>query len=189
MSPDATRAPGYVSPDGETVLIGCGNLLRGDDAAGPIAIRYLWERWGEAVPQGIRVVDGGTAGMDVAFQMRGARRVVIVDACLTGETPGTLYRVPGAEVEDLPPADGINLHAFRWDHALAFARWLLGDEYPTDITVWLVEAAQTDFGALLTPAVDRAVRDLVERLADELATPGAPDLAEAVPATSATHDV
>ncbi|MEM7787066.1 MAG: hydrogenase maturation protease, partial [Bacteroidota bacterium] len=94
-TPTLDHAPGYVSPDGETVLIGCGNLLRGDDAAGPLAVRYLWERWGEAVPPGVRVVDGGTAGMDVAFQMRGARRVVIVDACLTGETPGTLYRVPG----------------------------------------------------------------------------------------------
>lgn len=167
--PTPTHAPGYVAPDGETVLIGCGNLLRGDDAAGPLVVRYLWERWGERVPPGVRVVDGGTAGMDVAFQMRGARRVVLVDACLTGETPGTLYRVPGEEVEDLPPADGINLHAFRWDHALAFARWLLKDDYPTNITVYLIEAAQTDFGAPLSDAVERTARDLAARLDTELA--------------------
>ena len=163
------RAPGYVAPGGETVLIGCGNLLRGDDAAGPMTIRQLWARWGESVPTGIRVVDGGTAGMDVAFQMRGARRVLIVDACLTGEEPGTLYRVPGAEVENVPPVDGMNLHAFRWDHALAFARWLLKDDYPTDITVYLIEAAQTDFGAPLSPAVSDAVDALAERLDGELA--------------------
>jgi hydrogenase maturation protease len=186
MSPDTVqRAPGYVSPTGETVLIGCGNLLRGDDAAGPLAVRYLWERWGERVPPGVRVVDGGTAGMDVAFQMRGARRVILVDACLTGEAPGTLYRVPGDELEELPPSDGINLHAFRWDHALAFARWLLKDDYPTDITVWLVEAAQTDFGADLSPSVERAVRDLVARLADDLA---GTDGAAPASATTATTD-
>ena len=46
----APRAPGYVSPGGETVLIGCGNLLRGDDAAGPMTVRQLWARWGESVP-------------------------------------------------------------------------------------------------------------------------------------------
>ena len=107
--------------------------------------------------------------MDVAFQMRGARRVLIVDACLTGEAPGTLYRVPGSEVENVPPVDGMNLHAFRWDHALAFARWLLKDDYPTDITVYLVEAAQTDFGAPLSPAVADAVDDLAARLDGELA--------------------
>jgi hydrogenase maturation protease len=163
-----TQAPGYVAPDGETVLIGCGNLLRGDDAAGPLVIRYLWELWGEHVPTGIRVVDGGTAGMDVAFQMRGAQRVVLVDACQTGETTGTLYKVPGSEVENVPPADGMNLHAFRWDHALAFARWLLKDDYPTDITVWLIEAAQTDFGAPLSPPVEKTARDLAVRLDADL---------------------
>ena len=50
------------------------------------------------MPDGLRLVDGGTAGMDVAFQMRGADRVVIVDASATGAAPGTVYRVPGAEL-------------------------------------------------------------------------------------------
>ncbi|MEM9665991.1 MAG: hydrogenase maturation protease [Bacteroidota bacterium] len=167
-APSPARMPGYVAPDGDVVVIGCGNLLRGDDAAGPLVIRHLWDRWGTAIPSGIRVVDGGTAGMDVAFQMRGARRVILVDACLTGEVPGTLYRVPGEEVEQLPPADGLNLHAFRWDHALAFARWLLKDAYPTDITVYLIEAAQTDFGAPLTEAVEQTVHALAARLDAEL---------------------
>ncbi|EUA52037.1 hydrogenase maturation protease family protein [Mycobacterium xenopi 3993] len=49
------------------LIIGCGNLLRGDDGVGPIMVRHLWER---GMPDGVRLVDGGTAGMDVAFQMR-----------------------------------------------------------------------------------------------------------------------
>ncbi|WP_264001449.1 hydrogenase maturation protease, partial [Mycolicibacterium gadium] len=52
-------------------MVGCGNLLRGDDGVGPVLVRHLWER---GVPAGARLVDGGTAGMDVAFQMRGAER-------------------------------------------------------------------------------------------------------------------
>ena len=65
--------------------MGCGNLLRGDDGVGPILVRHLWER---GMPDGLRLVDGGTAGMDLAFQMRGAERVVIVDACLTSGPTG-----------------------------------------------------------------------------------------------------
>ncbi|HMZ79592.1 MAG TPA: hydrogenase maturation protease, partial [Acidobacteriota bacterium] len=57
------------------LIIGCGNLLRGDDAVGPILIRHLWEI---GLPAGVRCADGGTAGMDVAFQMRGADQVIIV---------------------------------------------------------------------------------------------------------------
>jgi hydrogenase maturation protease len=140
---------------GDVVVIGCGNLLRGDDAVGPTLIRLLWD---QGLPDsGVVLVDGGTAGMDVSFKMRGARNVVIIDASATGSVPGTIFRVPAAELEDLPALEGLHSHAFRWDHALAFARWLLKDEYPDDITVFLIEAASVDFGAPLTPAVAAAM--------------------------------
>ena len=79
-------------PGCDVLVVGCGNLLRGDDGVGPVMIRHLWDR---GVPEGAKLVDGGTAGMDVGFQMRGAKRVVIVDASTTGVAPGTVYRVPG----------------------------------------------------------------------------------------------
>ncbi|MBW0116775.1 hydrogenase maturation protease [Pseudonocardia sp. KRD-169] len=156
-------------------MVGCGNLLRGDDGVGPILVRHLWER---GVPDGARLVDGGTAGMDVAFQMRGAGRVVIVDASATGAEPGTLYRVPGAELETLPPLSGLHTHSFRWDHAIAFARWALAEACPDDITVFLVEAASVEMGADLTEPVVAGMEQviaLIER--DYLAPlrPSAPD--------------
>lgn len=144
-------------PRGQVVVIGCGNLLRGDDAVGPILVRHLWE---QGVPDGVTLVDGGTAGMDVAFKMRGARQVIIVDAAATGADPGTIYRVPGEELEDLPSLDGLHMHQFRWDHALSFGRWLLKDEYPSDITVYLIEAAQTVHGAPLSPPVEAAMHQV-----------------------------
>lgn len=145
----------------DTLIIGCGNLLRGDDGVGPILIRRLWEL---GLPPGVRVADGGTAGMDVAFKMRGADQVILVDACRTGETPGTIYRVPGAELENLPPLTGIHLHAFRWDHALAFARWLLKEEYPRSITVYLIEIADAETGAELSPPVAAAMEEVAQML-------------------------
>jgi hydrogenase maturation protease len=148
----------------DTLIIGCGNLLRGDDGVGPMVIRRLWDL---GLPPGVRVADGGTGGMDVAFKMRGADRVVIIDAARTGSPPGTLYQVPGHELEQLPPLDGINLHMFRWDHALAFGRWLLKDEYPRDITVYLIEGACFDFGAGLSPAVAQQMDALAQRLTTE----------------------
>ena len=142
-----------------TLIIGCGNLLRGDDAAGPVFIRMLWER---GLPSGVRCADGGTGGMDVAFQMRGVPEVILVDACRSGAEPGSIFCVPGPELEQLPPLRGINLHAFRWDHALAFARWLLKEEYPQSITVFLVEAESFEPGVALSPAVDSALDRLAE---------------------------
>jgi len=149
----------------DTLIIGCGNLLRGDDAVGPILVRVLAER---GVPPGVRLADGGTAGMDVAFKMRGAGHVIIVDACRTGQPPGTLYQVPGEELAQLPPITGLNLHAFRWDHALAFGRWLLKEEYPPRITVYLIEAENLEFGDELSRPVRATMENLVQKLTTEL---------------------
>lgn len=143
-----------------TLIIGCGNLLRSDDAVGPVLIRRLWEL---GLPDHIRVCDGGTAGMDVAFQMEGMDEVIIVDACRTGADPGTLYEIPGHEVE-APPLTQMNLHAFRWDNAIAFGRWLLKDRYPSKVTVFLIEGKRFDFGMDISPEVAQAMETLVNEL-------------------------
>jgi len=149
----------------KTLVIGCGNLLRGDDAAGPVLIRRMGDR---GLPEGVRCADGGTGGMDVAFQMRGVEHVILVDACTSGSEPGSIFEVPGSEVEHLPPLTGINMHAFRWDHAIAFGRWLLKDEYPANVTAYLIEGEAFEMGEGLSPAVDRAVDQLVDRLFERL---------------------
>ncbi|HEX7659372.1 MAG TPA: hydrogenase maturation protease [Pseudonocardiaceae bacterium] len=143
----------------QVLVVGCGNLLRGDDGVGPVLIRQLWDR---GMPDGVQIVDGGTAGMDVAFRMRGAKRVVVIDASTTGAKPGTVYRVPGEKLEDLPPLETLHTHSFRWDHALAFAHWLLKDEYPDDVTVFLIEAGNLELGFELS----QPVRDAMTRVMD-----------------------
>ncbi len=165
-----------IEPPGCALLIiGCGNLLRGDDGVGPVLVRHLWER---GVPTGARLVDGGTAGMDVAFQMRGADRVVIIDAAATGAAPGTVYRVPGAELEELPPLQGLHTHSFRWDHAIAFARWALAENCPTDITVFLIEAAAVEMGAELSAPVEAGMERVIALLERDYLSPLRPEAGE-----------
>lgn len=167
-----------LEPPGCAVLVvGCGNLLRGDDGVGPVLIRHLWDR---GVPEGARLVDGGTAGMDVGFQMRGATRVVIVDASATGAAPGTVYRVPGEELGNLPPLQGLHTHSFRWDHAIPFARWALGDACPTDITVFLIEAAAMEMGAELSEPVEAAMEQVIGMIEADFLGPLRPRIADEV---------
>lgn len=74
--------------------------------------------------------------------------------------------MPGEEFAELPPLHGLHTHSFRWDHAIAFARWALGDACPTDITVFLIEVLSVDYGAELSEPVTAAMNtviDVVER--------------------------
>jgi hydrogenase maturation protease len=149
----------------DVLVIGFGNLLRGDDAAGPVLVRRMRER---GLPPGVECADGGTVGMDVVFRMQGRAEVILADACRSGSEPGALFEVPGEELEKLPQPIGINLHSFRWDHAIAFARWLLKEDYPARVTACLVEGASFEPGAPLSATVDRAVDALVDRLLGRL---------------------
>lgn len=178
VTPDRNSVTGEDSdldlepPGCAVIVIGCGNLLRGDDGVGPVLIRHLWDR---GVPEGAKLVDGGTAGMDVGFQMRGAQRVVIVDACVSqgagGAAPGTVYRVPGEELTDLPPLQGLHTHSFRWDHAIPFARWALGEACPTDITVFLIEAAEMELGAELSDPVRAGMEQVITLIERDFLAP------------------
>lgn len=152
------------------LIIGCGNILRSDDGVGPVLLRHLLDR---GLPAGVGVADGGTAGMDVAFRMRGARHVVLIDACTTGAEPGTIYEVPGHEVETPPLEACGNLHSFRWDHAISFARWLLKDDFPESITVYLIEAQTTAPGMELSAVVRESMHRLIDRLIDRTSNPAA----------------
>lgn len=143
-----------------TVIIGCGNLLRTDDGVGPLLIRKLWEL---GLSDHVRLADGGTAGMDVIYQIGDAQELILVDACQTGSKPGTIFEVPGEEVET-PPLKSINLHNFRWDHALAMGKWLLKERFPSKVTVFLIEVEDLSPGFGLSPSVQNAM----ERLAQEL---------------------
>jgi hydrogenase maturation protease len=111
----------------------------------------------EPIPAGIELIDGGTNGLGVATSMRGARQVIIVDAASTGQPPGTILRVSGEELEGRTAPAALDTHRLRWDQALSLGRWLLDDDYPDDVTVFLIEIAQTDYGAPLSSAVVEAM--------------------------------
>ena len=106
----------------------------------------------------------GTTIERLAQKLFGCNVIHRADCHICGGEPGSIYRMRGEDVEQLPPLDGINLHSFRWDHALAFGRWVLKDDYPTDIVVYLIEAASFGFGDPLSELVEAAVDELVDHL-------------------------
>jgi len=78
-----------VEPSGpdtqRTLVIGVGNLLRGDDGIG---VRVAQALAREPLPEDVEVIDAGTRGLDLLFELGDAGRVVLIDAAEMGQTPG-----------------------------------------------------------------------------------------------------
>jgi hydrogenase maturation protease len=106
------------SPDRPGILIaGVGNIFLGDDAFGVEVVQRLSRR---PLPQGVRVVDFGIRGLDLAYALLDPyEAVILVDATPRGGQPGTLYVVepePGPEggsAEGAPPIEPHNLDPAR----------------------------------------------------------------------------
>lgn len=151
---------------GTIAIIGCGNANRSDDGAGPAVLRALHEC--VVAHAGIRLLDAGTDGMAVMFAARGCETLIVVDACRSGSPPGAVFEVPGSELaRDYVPS--LNLHDFRFDHALAAGRRLFGEQFPQDVIVFLIEAAGVDFGNELSLPVALAVEKVAGRIVEIVA--------------------
>lgn len=136
-------------------IIGCGNLNRSDDGVGVVVARRLRDALAQRVHTAVRIFDAGTGGMEVMFLARGADKLVLIDASRSGSEAGAVFRVPGSELAaDYRPA--YSLHDFRWDHAIYAGRKIFGPSFPADVTVFLIEAANLDYGFCLSEPVRRA---------------------------------
>jgi hydrogenase maturation protease len=88
--------------------------------------------------------------------------------------------MPGEELTELPPLQGLHTHSFRWDHAIPFARWALGDACPTDITVFLIEAAVMEMGAELSEPVSAGMEQVIALIERDFLAPLRPQIADEV---------
>lgn len=143
-------------------VIGCGNPNRRDDGVGPEIIRLLRDRVSDLGD--VKLLDAGTDGMATMFAARGCTSLIVVDACTSGSEPGAVFELPGAEVEQAYEAS-LNLHDFRWDHALYAGRRIFRNAFPTDVTVLLIEAESVGLGLGLSPPVAAAAAKVADRIA------------------------
>lgn len=160
----------------ETLVVGLGNPLLGDDGVGWLVVDELERRLRSTQPPrtgGPEIDRCSLGGLRLMERLLGYRRAVIVDAMAGGiEPPGavrlrTLGQLPDASAGHLGSAHDASLQT-----ALA-AALALGASTPEEVLVLSVEAASVrTFTEELTPAVAAAVEPAVERLLELCAEAG-----------------
>jgi hydrogenase maturation protease len=133
----------------EVLALGIGNVLWADEGFGVRAVEALHAGW--AFPEGVRVIDGGTLGLELFDEIASARRLLVFDAMDRGVAPGTLMVFNGS---DVPAWTGRRLspHQNGLHDVLALAA--LRGRAPRAVTAIGVQPVTLeDFGGSLRPAV------------------------------------
>jgi hydrogenase maturation protease len=145
------------------VVLGLGNLMRRDDAAGMHALARL--AGDTRLPPGIRLVEGGTLGLELLYHVENASLLLVLDAVDAGEPAGTLMLFKGAEVEALPC--GRSIHLLGLADLLSALR--ITERSPRDVMLLGIQPESTEWGTELTPAVDAALDKMIEVTLDRIA--------------------
>ena len=140
---------------GDRVLVlGVGNLLMGDEGVGIHILRLLE---GESPVPGVRLLDGGTGGINLLTEFDGAQDIVLIDATRDGQPAGTITFLQPGFVGDLPR--GLGAHDFGLKDLFAAAA-LLGRLPKIHLYTIAVEEVRP-MSTELSPAVAAAVPEVV----------------------------
>jgi hydrogenase maturation protease len=82
------------------LILGIGNLLMGDEGIGVHAIRYLENN--EQFTQ-VDLVDGGTGGFHLLEYFQKYLQIIMIDATIDGQPPGTIQLLKPKFSSDYPP--------------------------------------------------------------------------------------
>jgi len=151
-----------------TLIMGLGNRIMSDDGIGPKVISLLQRDGG--LPEDVRLLDGGTLGLDLLPHLEGIDRLIIVDAVETGKTAGTLVRLTGEDVS-LTIETKLSPHQMGLKDLLAVAR--LMDCLPQEIVLIGMQPYCLEMDTELTPVVAKRLPKLLEMVRGELTNPSA----------------
>ncbi len=149
------------------LILGLGNPLLGDEGIG---VRVVEELKGLELPDGVTVVEGGTAGLGLIGLMEGYQRVIIVDAADMGHPPGRVVRFTPLEARFKTAEAPLSLHQIGLGEVLALAEAL--EVAPAELVIIGIQPSRIEGGVGLSPEVEGAIPQIIRIILDELDATG-----------------
>ncbi len=153
------NSTGDVKARVNTLIMGIGNLLLGDEGVGVHAAQALLE---DQLPENVQVIDVGTAFLDALPDLEKAQHIIVIDAVNANDEPGSVYRMELGECNQPERID--SMHGFDLFRMLAVAQ----NNLPAEITVLGVEPACMNWSTQLSPQVLEAMPVLLDAVYKEI---------------------
>lgn len=148
----------------KVVVLGIGNLIMKDDGVGVRAVHALEQR--DSPPDiNLEIIDGGTEpDLSILFES-GIDRLIIIDAVQAKCQPGAIYRFT-PDVLESESRDFITSHDLNLRQSLAMMR--IAGNLPADIVIIGIEPADTSWGTMMSPVIERKIPEIVDTILREI---------------------
>jgi coenzyme F420 hydrogenase subunit delta len=150
-------------PNRDVLVLGCGNILLGDDGFGPRVIDELLKRY--HFPEYVGVINAGTSVRNILFDITIAEKkpgkIIIIDAYDAGRDPGEIFEIP---VDEIPAKkiDDFSMHQIPTSNLLKE----LKEFCEVDVTVIAcqIENIPTEVSTDMSEKLLYAIPDVCERI-------------------------
>ncbi|MBL7760319.1 MAG: hydrogenase maturation protease [Sediminibacterium sp.] len=147
----------------DTLVLGIGNYLMGDEGIGVHVANRLEQM--NLLPEGVTVLDGGTGGFHLLEYFELYDHIILIDATLDNNTPGTIRKIKPRFATDFPPA--MSTHDIGLKD-LVSALQILGKMPKIDLFVVSIATIQQQ-GIELTPEIEAVVPAVMDHILNLLA--------------------
>ena len=148
------------------LLVGIGQSLRGDDAAGLEAVRLWQASYLENTPE-VQVEFCELPGLDLLNLLAGPSTAILVDAVVSGAAPGTVHILDREQLAAFLPGSN-SAHGWGVAETLKIGSLVDPQALPGKIILIGIEASQMELGAGLSRDVKNALGEVVRVIQEEI---------------------
>lgn len=147
------------------LVAGLGNVLMGDDGAGPHVIAHLQRHY--RMPEHITVADLGTPGLALTSNILGYDAVILIDTIKSDGVPGDIRRYGKGDLERIPVNPRVNPHDPAVGEALLTASF--SPDAPSEAVLVGIVPQRCEYGVGISDAVKNAIPAAAEFVLFDLA--------------------
>lgn len=147
----------------EILVLGCGNVLFGDDGFGPAVVEYLQENF--EIPQEVYVMNAGLSVREILFNMvlsdKRPKTIIIVDAVDVGRTPGEMFELDITEVPE-KKIDDFSMHQLPTSNLLRELENMCG------VNVRIISVQIQNIPDEVSPGLSKVIRDSIPAVCEKV---------------------
>lgn len=147
----------------EILVLGCGNVLFGDDGFGPAVVEHLNRNY--EIPQRVYVMNAGLSVREILFNMvlsdKRPKTIIIVDAVDVGRIPGEIFEL---DITDIPEKkiDDFSMHQLPTSNLLRELESMCG------VNVRILSVQIQNIPDEVSPGLSKVIRDSIPAVCEKI---------------------